>query len=938
MSQVKKLIAAAKMYQQYGIVCVPTILGDKRPRGEGWQKTTETDFDAFTSDVKGMGIVTGKPSGLSVVDIDDTTMWQKILNYYKAHDEFDMCAREVTPSGSIHYYFAYDERIPQGDHVVEARDPDGNMIVFEGKANNTANPNRVAIDGRNKGGFIVCAPSLYACGRSKAKAIYNDSPLKWHVGVDDIEGQYMECPEWLLNLLTKKTQLRLDADGNITNICAPKTTITKKLSKSSSTAKKLEPQPELVKESKAEEEVKEIDPFDVVLPDEEIAKRNTLATIEEITEGLNILNPYEYGTYAEWCNLLWSVARGTDEAELDEDTVIDLLDEFSQKAAGYESRTAVAKKYNESGKRAGQQSKVTFGSFRMWVSEAKKLAKEKLKKHVVEAKAIAGPFSDETYLYEDFVTECTGQVFNSEKDMVEFVSSRVNKVLTKITIGDTSYLKKDSNEIISRIDRLGENDFTLTYKTQVIDKRRKVQPNPIPTVEAQTTLRELNKKHNVLKRYMKADYWPNHEQCPKNEFNLWRGFRAKRVEMTPERRESIEPILHLLKTAYASSIDPETKVEEYRDQDYKWLLSYFREMLVHPETPTRVCLFLYSIEGTGKNSFIDWFANRVVGDHLYHPFSGLEQAGDKHNSCLEGKTFIIVNELGSAGADCRNYLEVMKSLITDPKLHINPKFIKQFMIRSLLNWVMISNHKDSIYKSKTDRRYQCMQVSDRYKYDEAYWDNYYKATSNQDVADAFYTYLLDLDPTTLPNPRKVTMTPLAIEMIRMKQNTVHGFIEEFIEEQNLKRMTGCDKYQYRWSAPDLYAEYKEWCVTNGVKMMKPRDQFCRDIADGPDGKPLLEKVKSGSYLYIIPVIDINDEDLEEYKKLDTTSTTQTVNEKIQNHLLSMTDDEEAKVLEFITSMQKNKNVKVANVAKVVEKVEEVEEEEVVDERGDNLVD
>jgi len=875
MSQVKKLITAAKMYQQYGIVCVPTILGDKRPRGEGWQKTTETDFDTFTSDVKGMGIVTGAASNLTCVDIDDNAMWQAVLNYYKAHDQFDECAREVTPTGSIHYYFAYDAALLQGDHVVNARDPEGNMIVFDGKANNTANPNRVGFDIRNDGGFVVCAPSLYAAGRSKAKAIYNDKPLKWHVGIDDIEGQFMECPKWLHDLLTKKTEIRLDSNGKITDIRAPKITITKKVADKPVVKPVIKPagvkanEKEQEAKEEDEEEAEEIDPFDVVLPDEETEKRHTLATVEEIKEGLEILNPADYGSYAEWCNLLWSVARGTDAAELDEDIIIDLLDEFCQKAPGYESKAAVTKKYNESGKRAGQQSKVTFGSFRHWVKAAKlakhSAAKAAAKAHRTELVNALNAFNHtDVYKWNNFKHECQSEDFHSIEAACEFIAKRINRVLARVTTGNGFYLKKDKAHLVTKVKDIAGKagcDFTITYTSWKVDKRNTKNPKPPVPEDKETKLSKIIDKVDILTDYSACNYYKDPATCPEGDFNQWEGIKAKRIEQTEESKESIKHVLSILHELYADG----------DEQTYRWLLAYFKEIIVGAKRPNGVCLFLYSkLHGAGKNTFVDWFRSYVVGDHASHTFTGLAQACDKHNTLAEGKILMIIDELASAGALCAEFIELIKTNITNKKLLLNPKGLSMYEVTNWCNWIMMSNYMDGINIDANDRRFTCLEVNQKYVGNKEHWVELYAKLENQDVADAFYTYLLELDTSGYPSPYHPHHTPLRERMQRLKAGSVVAFTEYLTETENIKRViyeqweeSGSeDKSEESpqephmvWAADELYRTYKQWCVDNIMKV-KPRPYYNADLNYGPKNVPLLERTKSSSIYYIIPEKDV----------------------------------------------------------------------------------
>lgn len=843
MSHYKKLISAAKMYEQYGYVCTATKPGFKSPSGL-WGTMAKTSYDTFTSNVTGMGILTGSRSGLTCVDIDDKDMWLAVLNFYDATDDFDNCMREESPTGGLHYYFSYNANLKQGDHCVNARDTDGNLLAFEGKGNDTSNPNRVAFDIRNDGGFVVCAPSIYAAGGKVDKVQYEGNPYKWIVGPDDVEGQLMDCPEWLVDLMTKKTEIRLNDNGEIVDICSPKLAPKKKEQKA-------------VVESN-----EEIDTFDIVLPDAEESNdesKHTLATIEEITEGLNILNPNDYGTYAEYCNLLWSVARGTDEAGLDEDVVIDLLDEFCQKAPGYDSKIAVEKKYNQANKRDGQQSKVTFGSFRHWVKEAKiakfKAEKASKKEHRAEVVKCLNSFDHtDPYKWNDFVAECKAKDFESKEEIYTFVAQRINRVLAKVTTGEGCFLKKDNINLVTRVKAIkgSNNNFTLTYTTMKIDKRNtKTTKAPTP-VDTPIKLSEIIEVPDVLNDYTNSDYYPNSAQCPSDTFNQWEGFKAKFVDLTYERKKSIQPILDLLLEVYANN-DEET---------YKWTLAYFREILVCPEKPTGVCLFLHSKkQGVGKNTFIDWFRLNVIGEHISYAYSGLGQAMDKHNTTTEGKVFMVVDELASAGSECRSFMEIIKTNVTAKTLHQNPKGFKMYSVKNLCNWIMMSNHRDGLNFDEYDRRFTCLNINQKYAGNVDYWNKLYNVMKSPDVADSFYTFLCTLDTTGYPNPRAPHKTELHREISELSSGSVAAFVKWLITYENIKKAKK-ENPSMKYKADDLYAKYVLWCKDNQMKI-KARPYYNNDLNTGKGGSPLLEKKKRSSIVYMIPEIDIKLEDYDD---------------------------------------------------------------------------
>ena len=128
--------AIAKNFaEKYGFVVVPTRF--KFPKGiAGWQKLTKSYSGPKWKNATGYGIVTGKVSRITVIDVDEPSMaW---FNEFWKAKKFEPTCVVKTPGGGCHVYFKYDERI-----------------------NGCTKLHGMAVDPRNDG-QLVCGPgSLY---------------------------------------------------------------------------------------------------------------------------------------------------------------------------------------------------------------------------------------------------------------------------------------------------------------------------------------------------------------------------------------------------------------------------------------------------------------------------------------------------------------------------------------------------------------------------------------------------------------------------------------------------------------------------------------------------------------------------------------------------------------------------------------------------------
>lgn len=124
-----------------------------------WQKLTAKDFESLDwSKANAIGMVTGKPSGTLVLDLD--------LGSDLGGKYIPITPCQKTGSGGKHYLFKYDETRPYGNRA--------GILPH--------------VDIRGESGFIVLAPSFHPKGN-----------YEWMVEFGEVE--LAPIPDWLKDLL-----------------------------------------------------------------------------------------------------------------------------------------------------------------------------------------------------------------------------------------------------------------------------------------------------------------------------------------------------------------------------------------------------------------------------------------------------------------------------------------------------------------------------------------------------------------------------------------------------------------------------------------------------------------------------------------------------------------------------------------------------------------
>jgi hypothetical protein len=160
-------------YAQRGWRVVPILPGTKRPALNQWQDAATTSTAQINQWWKGsqsscgVGIATGKQSGIWVLDIDDR---DALYELEREHGELPATLTSITGSG--------------GEHQIYKWPADGRTI------HNSASGFAPGIDVRGEGGQIVAPPTIHP----------NGNPYEWDEQCDTIAN----APEWLLNLICDK--------------------------------------------------------------------------------------------------------------------------------------------------------------------------------------------------------------------------------------------------------------------------------------------------------------------------------------------------------------------------------------------------------------------------------------------------------------------------------------------------------------------------------------------------------------------------------------------------------------------------------------------------------------------------------------------------------------------------------------------------------------
>jgi hypothetical protein len=221
------------------------------------------------------------------------------------------------------------------------------------------------------------------------------------------------------------------------------------------------------------------------------------------------------------------------------------------------------------------------------------------------------------------------------------------------------------------------------------------------------------------------------------ELNLWRGFAV-------EPDDSGDCSLYL---AHATDV-----ICSNDDEHATYLLDFLAWGVQNPGKRAEVAIVLRGDEGTGKGTLVHAYGS-LFGTHYSHISQPGHLVGN-FNAHLQQTRVLFADEAFFAGD--RRQEGVLKSLITEPQIKIEPKGVDAFTVPNMLMIFMASNNDWVVPAGASARRYFVLDVSEARKQDHAYFDAIEKELDNGGRA-ALLHFLLSRDLTAF-NIRDVPQT------------------------------------------------------------------------------------------------------------------------------------------------------------------------------------
>jgi len=370
-------------------------------------------------------------------------------------------------------------------------------------------------------------------------------------------------------------------------------------------------------------------------------------------------------------------------------------------------------------------------------------------------------------------------------------------------------------------------DFTNRYANQKVPN-----PNPVGSLEISIARLWLNSPDR--RGYKGLVFSPQGDK--EGYYNLFRGFdvEPKEGDWSLFKRHIWEVIVSNNKDAY-----------EY--------IMYWMAHLVQQPGGQRpgTAIVLRGKQGTGKGCFVSQLG-RIMGSHFLHIASQKKITGSFNNH-LKDALLVFVDEGIWAGDKTAE--GVLKGLITEDTIMVEPKGKDAFPVRNHMRLIVASNNDWVIPAGKEERRFFVLDVSDSHMQDSGYFEPIFQQMDNGGREAMLYD-LLEMDIAGY-DLKKFPRTAALMDQIIKSMSPIEKFWYTRLMEGSLS--SDYSEWQESIECKPLYDEYKDFGSAigerykltssefgKGLKKLCPSKDKKRRSADHGGGRP---------YYHVFPPLD-----------------------------------------------------------------------------------
>ena len=315
-----------------------------------------------------------------------------------------------------------------------------------------------------------------------------------------------------------------------------------------------------------------------------------------------------------------------------------------------------------------------------------------------------------------------------------------------------------------------------------------------------------------MRTYMDQDWVPYngvYKQSNKRIFNLFTGYSTVIASPLPDNHEKIiKPFMDVL-----------LELCEGTPANLDFLLHFLAHIIQKPAEKLRQSIIFQSKQGAGKDTMI-LAMGKILGTHMVNSESNTENLCGKHATGLVKKLLVAFNE--SEARKSFEFEGIIKSLITEEKLTVNPKNLQPYDIDNRARLFVFSNKSNPIKfdGASIDRRFSAFKSTSKFTTGRSgFWKKLYVVMNHPKFARSLYQKLnnIDLKDYDFSKERLNVLTDTYRDMMRKQLPPVVEFMIDYVEKYQILY-----DEEIKGTTKELWSSYKKYLERNRPDSVKEK--------------------------------------------------------------------------------------------------------------------
>lgn len=279
-------------------------------------------------------------------------------------------------------------------------------------------------------------------------------------------------------------------------------------------------------------------------------------------------------------------------------------------------------------------------------------------------------------------------------------------------------------------------------------------------------------------------------------------------------------------------------------EQHKYVLKWLSKMIQYKKNDS--ILYLKSGEGCGKSTLVEFLEKYVVGNNLCVKPS-IDVIKTSNNMQILGKLLVYFEELPCFSKfDWQGVSGKLKDLATCSSMTYCDKYEKAITLKATQNY-MICTNVNAIQNSE-GRRYFILDISNKFQQNHTYFGNIRNNCFNNEVGNAFYAYLMEIDISKFNSQADMPDTTSKLDAINERLHSVY----KFLKFEYVLKNKGLTKIKIK----ELHTQYVSYCKLH-TDVIHEKDNISNIEFNKKLGELNINYFKSNGY----NVFDVSKDDL-----------------------------------------------------------------------------